>query len=62
MTLNFGLYKHAQLMVREMQVVQLNFCLNHCHLFAKQGGISSSKKKKCDKHQKGDAMSQIKYF
>lgn len=41
MTLNFGLYRHTQVMVCQLLVVQLNFCLNYCHLFANQGYTSS---------------------
>lgn len=41
MTLNFGLYRHAQVMVCQLLVVQLNFCLSYCHLFANQGYASS---------------------
>ena len=45
MTLNFGLYKHAQMMVCQLLVVWLNFCFNHCQLFVNQGATSSFLKK-----------------
>lgn len=45
MTLNFGLYKHAQMMVCQLLLVWFNFCFNHCQLFVNQGATSSFFKK-----------------